>query len=211
MRVSHLFVMNKFKLVMNNLNILLLLYFLFFQSSIVAQTSSSSKSSELVTNSGLTFGNETEYCLEDSACATTIQLLNLSAKAQALQFRLLINKSSDDHPAIIFKDIQKGSDIKDDPSWLLDFNVIEGSSEKNGDLQDVVFVLLYSQNLNGGLLPGDYKNLFTVNYSIADPTDSAKDIKSSMKISQAEASTSDGNAIDISSNDEELKIIVKGK
>jgi len=211
MRVSHLFVMNKFKLVMNNLNILLLLYFLFFQFSIVAQTTNSSNSSEFVIKTGLTFENESENCLKDSAGVTTIQLLNLSAKAQALQFRLLINKATDDNPVIIFNDIQKGSDINSDPSWLMDFNVIEGSSKENGNSQVVVFVLLYSQTLDGGLLPGDYKNLFTVNYSIGDLTDLAENVKSSMKISQAEASTSDGNAIDITSNREELEIIVKGK
>jgi len=192
-------------------NIFILVYFLIIQVSLVAQTTSLSNSSDLVINSGLAFENETDYCFKDSSCAATIQLLNLRAKAQALQFRLLINKSTDDNPIIIFKDIQKGSDIKNDPSWILDFNVIEGSSDANDDLQDVVFVLLYSQNLDGGLLPGDYKNLFTVNYNVADVIDAENDVKSSMKISQAEASTSDGNSINIKSNREKLEIIVKEK
>ena len=208
MKSSILYFIIILKPVVNNFSLIISIFLIIFQYSIVAQ---STGSSELVSNSGLTFENEQESCLPDSSCAVNIQLLNLSAKAQALQFRLLINESAHDNPIIIFKDIQKGSDIKDDPSWLLDFNVIEGSIEKNGDLQDVVFVLLYSQNLDGGLLPGDYKNLFTINYTISDITDSEKDVKSSMKISQAEASTSDGSAIEISSEREELIISVKAK
>jgi hypothetical protein len=195
------FFINKFKVEMHKLNIILIISFLIIQLSIVAQTTNSSNSSELILNSGLTFENEIEYCFKDTSCTATIQLINLNEKAQAIQFRLLINKAPDDSKILIFKDMQRGSDLSD-PSWLM---------ELNDAAEEEIFVLLYNANLDGGLSPGEYNNLLTVEYTVVHNANLKHDIKSSMIISHAEASTSKGDAIDIMPDRSELKIIVKGK
>jgi len=183
-------------------------YIILFHFSIIAQSTDTINSKKVVTNYGLIFEKELDYRLEDSSHTDILQLLNLCDKAQAIQFRLLINKSPDDSTILIFKDIKKGSDLSD-PSWLLDFNVIKGPVGKNEASQDEIYVVLYNMNQNGGLLPGDYKNLITVNYKIARIPNLKNDIKSSLKISHAEASTFEGVAIDIKPSRDELKIYVK--
>jgi len=174
----------------------------------IAQSTRSSNSLEVDRNYGLIFEKEIEYRLEDSSYTDVIQLLNLGDKAQAMQFRLLINKAPGDSTILIFTDIQKDSDLSD-PSWLLDYNVIKGPIAQNGASQDEIYVLLYNLNQNGGLLPGDYYNLFTVNYRINKLPDLHKDIKSSIIISHAKDSTFEGIAIDIKPIKNELKIYVK--
>ncbi len=193
---------------MLKINILIIIYFLLIHISSLAQATDPLKSKIVVNNQGLIFENEVEYKLNDSSYTEVIQLLNLCDKAQAIQFRILINKSTDDNVIIILKDIQKGSDLSD-PSWLIDYNLIKGPINKNGASQDEVYVVLYNQNLNGGLLPGDYKNLINVNYQLADMTGLQNNIKSSMRISSAEASTFQGVAIDITPSRDELKIYLK--
>jgi hypothetical protein len=195
---------------MKKLKLLAIVSFILFQFPIIAQTNGNSNSKEVATNYGLMFDKQINYRVTDSSYAEVIQLIKLTDKAQAIQFRILINKAVDDSTILIFNDIQKGSDLSD-PGWSLDYNVIKDSVTNNGASRDEIFVLLYSQNLDGGLLPGDYYNLFIVNYSIAVMSIGKKDIKSSLKISNAEASTSKGNAIDIKSNRDEIKIIVKRK
>jgi len=187
---------------------LVVVFLILFQFPISAQTNNSLSSNKVSKDQGLMFDKEIEYRAADSSFAEDIQLKKLSDKAQAMQFRILLNKASDDSTILIFNDIQKGSDLSD-PAWSLDFNIIKGPVAKNGASQDEIFVLVYNQNLDGGLLPGDYYNLFIVNYSIAAMSIGKKDIKSTLKISNAEASTSKGNAIDIKPASGELKIIVK--
>jgi hypothetical protein len=189
---------------------MLVVHLMLFQISFLAQTNSPLNSSKVSKEHGLMFDKEINYRVADSSYAEVIQLIKLSDKVQAMQFRILLNKSVDDSTVLIFNDIQKGSDLSD-PGWTLDYNLIKGSVTKNGASQDEIFVLLYSQNLDGGLLQGDYYNLFTVDYSISAVSIGKKDIKSTLKISNAEASTSKGNAIDIKSNRDEIKIIVKRK
>lgn len=157
---------------------------------------------------GLVFEKELVYRLQDSTYSEKIQLFNLSAKAQAIQFRVLINKAPDDSTFLIFNDIQKGSDLKD-PGWLLDFNLIKGQSFPNGASQDEIFVVLYNVNQNSGLPPGDYNDLLVLNYAIPELPGLKRDIKSSIKISNAEASTFQGFAIDIKPTRDEFKILVK--
>lgn len=193
---------------MIKINILIIIYFLLFHFYSVAQTNDPFKSKKVINDQGLIFENEVDYRIIDSSYTNVIQLLNLCDKAQAIQFRILINKSADDNVIIILKDIQKGSDLSD-PSWLIDYNLIKGPINKNGASQDEVYVVLYNQNLNGGLLPGDYKNLINVNYQLANMTGLQSNIKSSMKITNAEASTFQGVAIDITPSRDELKIFVK--
>jgi len=195
---------------MLKLKLIAFICILIFHSSSMAQSNDSSKSIQLSTDYGLIFEKEIEYRLVDSSYTDVIQLFNLCDKAQAMQFRLLINKAPDDSTILIFKDVQKGSDLSD-PSWLLDFNVIKGPVTQNGASLDEIYVVLYNLNQNGGLLPGDYKNLFTVNYQLGNFSSAQGNIKTSMKISHAEASTFQGDAIDIKPSRDEFKILVKGK
>jgi hypothetical protein len=185
-----------------------LVYLIISTFPCIAQSTDSINSKKVVTNHGLIFEKEYEYRLQDSSYMDVIQLLNLGDKAHAMQFRLFINKAADDSAIIIFESIQKGSDLSD-PSWLLDFNVKKGQVAPNGASQDEIYIVLYNLNQNGGLLPGDYNNLFTINYRLAKLPGLQKDIKSSIKISHAEASTFQGNAIDIKPSRDELKIYIK--
>ena len=190
---------------MLNLNLVMIVYIILFNFLSIAQTNHPFNSVTVDTNSGLIFENEFEYRLAANSYTNVIQLLNLGERAQALQFRLLINKAADDSTILIFKDIQKGSDLSD-PSWLLDFNVVKGPVAINGASQDEIFIVLYNLNQNGGLLPGDYSDLIKVNYEVTALPDLQNNIKSSIKISQAEASTFEGNSIDITPTRDEFKI-----
>jgi len=187
---------------MLNFKPVVIVYIILFNFSSVAQ--------EIDTKHGLIFEKELDYKLEDSSYTDVIQLLNLGDKAQAIQFRVLINKAPDDSTILIFKNIQKGADLSD-PSWLLDFNVIKGPVTPNGASQDEIFVVLYNLNQNGGLLPGDYSDLINVNYEVTALPDVQNNIKSSIKISHAEASTFDGNSIDVAPTLDEFKIYGKRK
>jgi len=176
----------------------------------IAQSTEPKSLTEAGASFGLRFEKEVEYRSEDSTYTENIQLLKLSKKAQAMQFKLLINKAPDDNTILIFSDIKKGIDLSD-PSWLMDYNIIKGPITKNGASQDEIFIVLYNLNQNGGLSPGDYKNLFTVKYKVADLSGLKNNIKSSIQISNAEASTFDGFAIDIKSDRNEFKIYISRK
>ena len=189
-------------------NFIMIIYIIIFQFLNIAQIRDSSDSTQAATSYGLIFEKEIEYRLEDSLYTDVIRLSNLCEKTQAMQFRILANKAPDDSTILIFKDIKKGPDLSD-PSWLLDYNVIKGPVAQNEASQDEIYVVLYNMNQNGGLVPGDYNNLITVNYRIARIPDLKNDIKSSLKISHAEASTFQGVAIDIKPSRDELKIYVK--
>ena len=189
-------------------NLITIVYIILFQFSSIAQSTDSINSTKVATNYGLIFEKEIEYRLEDSSYTNVIQLLHLSGKVQAMQFRLLINKAPDDSTILIFKDIQKGSDLSD-PSWLLDYNVIKGPVNQNGASRDEIYIVLYNMNQNGGLVPGDYNNLIAVNYKLTDLPGLQNDIKSSLKISHADASTFEGIEIDIKPSRDGLKIYIK--
>lgn len=145
---------------------------------------------------GLIFAQDTVYNLEDSTYTETMQLKSLSAKAQALQFRLLVNKSAGDNVFLTFQSIQKGSDVAD-PSWVLQYNVFRGPLTSNGASVDSVYVLLYNLNQDGGLLAGDYNNLLKVKYRVADLPALVDTARSTFKITNAEASTYQGFPINI--------------
>ena len=195
---------------MLNFNLVVIVYIILFNFSSIAQTNHLFNSAKVDTNSGLIFGKELEYRLEDNSYTDVIQLLNLGDRAQAVQFRLLINKATDDSTILIFQDIQKGSDLSD-PSWLLDYNVVKGPIAPNGASQDEIYILLYSLNQNGGLSPGDYSDLINVKYKVTDFPELQNNIKSSIKISHAEASTFEGDPINITPSRDEFKIYAKGK
>jgi len=194
---------------MLNFNLVVIVYIILFNFSSIAQTNHLFNSAKVDTNSGLIFEKELEYRLVDSSYTDVIQLLNLGDRAQAVQFRLLINKADDDSTILIFQDIQKGSDLSD-PTWLLDYNVVKGPIGPNGASQDEIYILLYSLNQNGGLSPGDYSDLINVKYKVTDLPDLQNNIKSSMKISHTEASTFEGVLIDITPSRDEFKIYTKG-
>ena len=188
-----------------NLNIIF--YLILFPFILIGQINKTSDS-KISGSHGLTFEKESVTVLADSSYTENIQLLNLGEKTQAIQFRLSFNNAEDDSTVLVFEDIQKGTDLSD-PSWLLDYNVIKGQVLKNGASKDEVFVVLYNINLDGGLLPGDHPHFITVRYSVAKVSSLQSEIKSSIKITNAEASTSKGFAVDIKPSRDEFRIIVK--
>ncbi len=159
---------------------------------------------------GLIFAQDTVYNLEDSSYTETMQLKSLSAKAQALQFRLLVNKSAGDNIFLTFQNIQKGSDVAD-PSWVLQYNVFRGPLTSNGASVDSVYVLLYNLNQNGGLDPGDYNDLFRVKYRVADLPALVDTARSTFKITNAEASTFQGFPIDITPSRNTLTVLATNR
>ena len=163
---------------------------------------------KIVTESGLIFEKEFEYRLDNNSYTDIIQLKDLSGQVQALQFRLLVNKSASDSTILIFDDIEKGSDVSD-PSWVLNYNVFQGIVLPNGASADSIYVLLYNVNQNNGLPPGNYNDLFRVNYGIADLPELHDSVKSSMRISHAEASTYQGNPVDITPSRDEFNIKIR--
>ncbi len=159
---------------------------------------------------GLIFEQDTVYRLEDDSYTDIMQLINLEAKAQALQFRLLVNKSVDDNSILTFQNIQKGSDISD-PNWSLHYNVFRGPLTSNGSSVDSINVLLYNLTQNGGLPSGSYNDLFRVKYRVADLQALQDSVKSSIRISDALASTYQGFPIDITPSNDELTVIAKNR
>jgi hypothetical protein len=195
---------------MKLLNLLVALYFLIACFSSCAQNEQNPEPIIKDSESGLLFQKESEHRADANVYTHTIQLKNLSEKIQALQFRILFNKADDDSTILIFKDIQRGSDLKD-PAWLLDYNIFKDSTGSSKASKDEIYVVLYNSNLNGGLLPGSYSDLIKINYEIANMTTSEGEIKSSIKISHAEASTFNGNPVNIKPTRDELKIYVSKK
>lgn len=202
--------LNKIKLVMKNFKLITIVYIILFYISSIAQVDKSSGSTKNETDSGLIFKKELVYRMADSSYTDVIQLLNLSGKLHALQFRILINKAADDSAVLIFKDIQKGSQIIN-PTWLLDYNIVKGAIASNGASKYEIYVVLYNTSQNGGLLPGDYSDLIKVNYKVAHLHNLKNNIKSSIKISNAEASTFNGFPINIVPTRDEFKIYIKRK
>jgi len=206
-------------MMLNFYQVIALSSFLFYFSSIarttynVCSTGNDTKSEiqagAFCCESGLIFEKEFEYRSEDNSYTDIIQLISLEDKAQALQFRLLVNKAIDDSTILIFQNIQKGSDVSDS-NWVLIYNVFRGDTNAIGASKDEIYVLLYNLNQNGGLDPGDYNDLLKVNYRVSDLPILEDSVKSSMKISNAEATTNQGFPIDITPSRDEFKIIIKG-
>lgn len=160
------------------------------------------------TDFGLIFEKEFRYRWENNSYTDIIQLIGLNDKAQALQFRISVNSSQDDSLILIFQDLEKGTDVSDS-SWVLDYNVIRGPLNNDSSSIDEVYVLLYNLNQNNGLLPGDYNHLIKVNYKVVDLPNIKDSIKSSMKISNALASTYQGYSINITPSRNEFKIFAR--
>ncbi len=152
---------------------------------------------------GLIFQQDTVYQLEDDSYAQTLQLVGLDpleGKIQAIQFRLSVNKSFDDNVILTFQNIQKGSDVAD-ANWVMDYNLFRGPLTGNGASVDSIYVLLYCLDQNAGLDPSfNYNDLLKVKYRIAKLPALNDTLKSSLSISNAEATTHEGYPIDITSS-----------
>jgi hypothetical protein len=152
---------------------------------------------------GLVFAEEERKVKEDSSYTDVIQLKSLNATAQAIQFRLLVNKASDDDAIVTFQSIEKGADVNS-PNWSLQYQVFRGPLTSNGASVDSIYVLLYNLQQNSGLVAGDYDSLLKVNYRVADLPALKDSSKSSFKISVAQASTFQGNPIIITPSRDEF-------
>lgn len=159
--------------------------------------------------SGLVFEKESEYRQKNQSYTDIIQLKNLTNQAQAIQFRLLINKAEDDSTFLLFESIEKGSDINDS-SWVLNFNLVRGPMLANGASKDELYVLIYNSMQNNGLPPGNYDELFKVNYSVVDLPDLTDSVKSSIKIAHTQASTYQGVPINVTPSRDEFAVKVLG-
>lgn len=159
-------------------------------------------------DSGLIFEKTFRYISKDSSYTDVLQLKSLNGIAQAIQFRIQLNKAEDDSTILIFDNLEKGADISDQ-NWVVNYNIIKGTVLPNGASKDEVLILLYNLNQNGGLPPGDYNELLKVNYIVADLPVLQDSVKSSMKITNAQASTAQGQPIDITPSRDEFKLIIK--
>ncbi len=167
-------------------------------------------SANVVSVAGLIFEEDTVYRLEDDSYMDVMQLKSLTATVQAFQFRLLVNEVLDDETILTFMNIQKGADIAG-ANWVLDYNVFRGPIQANGASQDEIYVLVYDLNQNGGLPAGDYDDLLHVNYRVADLPALTDSIKSSFRITNAEASTFEGFPVDITPSRSDLVVIAKNR
>jgi len=164
----------------------------------------------VVSEAGLIFEQDTVYRLEDNSYMDVMQLKSLTDTLHGLQFRLQVNKEISDNVILTFQNIQKGVDISDS-SWILQYNVIRGPIQPNGASVDEIFVLLYNLNQGVGLAPGDYNELLKVNYRVADLPALQDSIKSTFKITNAEASTFEGLPINITPSRDILTVIGKNR
>ena len=172
-------------------------------------TQSDSAANQYSSTSGLVFEKELEYRIKNESYTDIIQLKNLTNTAQAIQFRLLINKAEDDSTFLLFESIEKGGDISD-ASWVLNFNLVRGPILNNGASKDELYVLIYNSQQNSGLPPGDYNELFKVNYTVVDLPDLTDSVKSSIKIAHTQASTYQGVPINITPSRDEFAVKVLG-
>lgn len=159
---------------------------------------------------GLIFEKDSVKQLEDNSYVETMQLINLAGDAHAIQFTLLINSEADDNTILTFQNIQKGADISDE-NWVLDYNVFRGPITMNGASIDTVYVLLYNLNQTAVLTAGDYEDLLQLNYRVADLPALQDSIKSSIRIVDAEASTYNGNPINIIPSTDDLTVIGRNR
>ena len=159
---------------------------------------------------GIIFQKDTAYQLEDDTYIEIMQLKDLDAKLQAMQFKLLVNKADDDNNILTFVNIQKGADLND-PSWVLDYNVLRGPLTANGGSEDQINVLIYNLNQNNGLPPGDFDELLKVKYRVADLPALQDSIKSSIHISETLGSTYQGYPINITPSRDDLIVIAKNR
>lgn len=162
----------------------------------------------VVTEAGLIFQQDSVYRLEDNSYMDVMQLKNLTDSLHALQFRLSVNKEVNDNVILTFQSIEKGADVIDS-SWVMAYNIIRGPITPNGASVDSIYVLLYNTNQGQGLIPGNYNEMFKVHYRVANLLPLQDSIKSTIKITNAEASTFEGLPINITPSRNKLTVIAK--
>ncbi len=159
---------------------------------------------------GLIFSQDTVFQQENKSYTQTICLTGLdplSEKIQAIQFRLAVNKNLDDNIILTFQSLQKGSDVADE-NWVLDYNLFRGPITGNGASVDSVYVLLYNLDQYAGLDPTlNYNDLLKVKYRVAKLPALNDTLKSSLIISNAQATTQNGYPVNITSPDNELTVM----
>jgi Secretion system C-terminal sorting domain len=165
---------------------------------------------QITNKSGLVFEKDTANTIEKGTYTNILQLKNTDAKIQALQFKLAINESIDDSAVIIFRDIQKGTDINN-PDWELDYNIIHGIANTNGASQDEIIVLLYNTQQNNGLSAGSHNQLLKIKYSIVELKGQEVNVKSSLRITETVASTNLGFPVNITPSKDDLTIVAGNK
>ncbi len=159
---------------------------------------------------GLVFENVVVHHPEDDSYTETMQLKGVNfggTVINAIQFTLLVNAENDDNNILTFEKIEKGNSVND-ANWILDINVIRGPITPNGASIDTIFVLLYSLD-QSGLVEGDYDDLLEISYRIANLPALQDSSKSSIKITDAEASTPIGTSIDITPSTDDLTVIAQ--
>ena len=164
----------------------------------------------VVLDAGIIFEQDTVYRLEDNSYMNVMQLKSLTDSLHAIQFRLQVNKELDDNIILSFLNIQKGTDVSDS-SWILVYNVVRGPITPNGASKDEVFVLLYNINQGVGLPPGNYNEMFRVNYRVANLNALQDSVKSTFKITNAEGSTFEGLPINVSPSQDILTVIATNR
>ncbi|MBK9099346.1 MAG: choice-of-anchor D domain-containing protein [bacterium] len=164
----------------------------------------------VVSDAGIIFEQDSVYRLEDNSYVEVMQLKNLTDSLHALQFRIQVNKEISDDVILIFQNIQKGSDISD-ASWIMRYTITRGPITPNGASADEVFVLLYNSNQGVSLAPGDYNNLFRINYTVADLEPLQDSLKSTFRITHVEGSTYQGLPVDITPSRDLLTVIARNR
>ena len=95
-----------------------------------------------------------------------------------------------------------------DENWVLDYNLFRGPITGNGASVDSVYVLLYNLDQYTGLDPAhDYNDLLKVKYRVAKLPALNDTLKSSLIISNAQATTQNGYPVNITSLDNELTVM----
>jgi hypothetical protein len=164
----------------------------------------------VVSDAGIIFEQDSVYRLEDNSFVEVMQLKNLTDSLHAFQFRLQVNKENDDDVILIFQNIQKGNDVSD-PGWILRYTVTRGPITPNGASTDEVYVLLYNSNQGVSLPPGNYNDLFRVNYTVADLEPLQDSLKSTFRITNVEGSTYQGLPVDITPSRDILNVIARNR
>jgi hypothetical protein len=160
---------------------------------------------------GLVFAQEDRYVKEDSSYTDIIQLKSLSQTTQAIQFRLLVNKSTGDNSIITFQSIEKGADIASNSNWSLQYEIYRGPITANGSSVDSIYVLLYNLQQNSGLPAGSYDSLLKVNYYVVDLPALVDTSKSSFKIDNAQGSTYQGAPVNITPSRDKFEVFVTNR
>lgn len=147
---------------------------------------------------GLIFDSVSVHVADNAFYSNYLHLLDLQGGSlHALQFRLLTNLSAGDDLILTFQSIQKNHSTIAGSNWVLETNLKRGTIQANGASKDTIYVLLYNLTGTGDLGPGNYTNLFKVNYKVAKLLPASPEKHSTFKIFNAEGSTIEGYPLNV--------------